>query len=172
LLILNAGAYGPPRDLATSNWHKSQTLDNIDREAMMYVFQLNTVVPLDCTKALLPNLQRSSNSKVIIISSLMGSIHDNTGGGHYAYRAAKAAVNMVGTSLSVDLKEDKIAVGLIHPGYVYTDFGGTGQERQTGQRNVDESVKGVLEAIDQVSMETTGCFLHGNYGEGVKPIAW
>jgi len=174
LLVHNAGAYGPPRDFPSSEaLYSSQNLDTIDMETMIFAFQLNTLAPLFITKALLPNLKaaRSDVPKVIIISSLMGSISD-TGGGHYAYRTAKAAVNMVGKNMALDLKDDKVAVGLIHPGFVYTGFGGEGAERRPGQRDVDVSVKGVLEAIDQVTLDTTGCFLHGNYGQGVKPLNW
>ena len=101
----------------------------------------------------------------------MGSIADNTSGGHYGYRAAKAAVNMIGKSLAQDLRLDGIVVGMIHPGFVKTGFDRT-TEKRPGQRNVDESVKGVLQAIAQVTMETTGCFLHGNYGDGVQTLPW
>jgi NAD(P)-dependent dehydrogenase (short-subunit alcohol dehydrogenase family) len=159
----------------------SQTLDNVTPERMLYSFQLNSMAPLFVTKALLPNLRKASshsnshspdytNSKVVIVSSLMGSIADNDSGGHYGYRAAKAAVNMVGKSLAANLAKDKFAVGMVHPGMVFTSFGAG--ERRPGHRNVDESVKGVLEAMDQVTMDNSGCFLHGNYGEGVKPLSW
>ena len=50
----------------------------------------------------------------------MGSIEDNGSGGMYGYRMSKCAVNAMGKSLSVDLKEKGIAVGILHPGYVRT----------------------------------------------------
>ena len=66
-----------------------------------------------------------------------------------------------------------IAVGMVHPGYVLTGFQGSEiTELNPGQRMVEPSVKGVLEAMDAITMETTGSFLHGNYGEGVKSISW
>ena len=175
LLVHNAGAYGPAE--AAHEREQSQTLDNITHHRMLYAFQLNTLAPLFVTKALLPNLKMQSLSndnirKIIIIGSLMGSISDNEGGSHYGYRTAKTAVNQVGKCLAIDLKDDSIAVGIVHPGYVYTGFTGKGAARRVGQRDVDESVRGVLQAIDQVTLENTGCFLHGNYGEGVKPIDW
>lgn len=178
VLIHNAGAYGPPEPFeSSSEMYASQTLDTITMDRMRYAFELNTLGPLRTTKALLPNLQQAPSnaedrSKVIIISSLMGSIADNDSGGHYGYRAAKAAVNQVGKSLSVDLAPYNIAVGLVHPGYVYTGFQGDGVEKQPGQHDVEPSTKGVLEAIDSITMENTGAFLHGNYGEGVKSLSW
>jgi NAD(P)-dependent dehydrogenase (short-subunit alcohol dehydrogenase family) len=101
----------------------------------------------------------------------MGSIQDNTSGSHYGYRTAKAAANMIGKSLAMDLQSDKIAVGMIHPGFVATGFDG-GDGSREGQRGVDVSVKGVLQAVDQVTLENTGCFLDGGYGEGVRPLIW
>ena len=181
LLIHNAGAYGPPETFdGVNGMYESQTLENVTAHRLEYSFKLNAVAPLVVTQALLsnmaqqqePNSNSNCHSKIIIISSLMGSITDNGSGGHYGYRMAKAAVNMMGKSLAVDLKERGVAVGLVHPGFVYTNFGGAGSERRPGQRNVDESVRGVIQAVEQVNLENTGCFLHGNYGEGVQPLRW
>lgn len=178
VLIQNAGAYGPPEPFkSATEMYASQTLDTITMDRMRFAFELNTLGPLRVTKALLPNMLCSTTDddivrKVIIISSLMGSISDNESGGHYGYRTAKAAVNMVGKNLASDLAKHNIAVGLVHPGYVFTGFQGIGAEKLPGQYYVDAATKGVLEAIDSVTMETTGSFLHGNYGEGIKPLSW
>jgi len=178
LLVHNAGAYGTVGDFPPEvNQMQTQSLDNINAESMIFAYRLNSVAPLLLTKALLPNLVVVSSppnppNKVIIISSAMGSISGNTSGGHYGYRSAKAAVNMIGKSLAADLKSRNVAVGLIHPGFVYTGFVGIGADRIPGQRDVDESTRGVLEAVDQVTLATTGMFWHGNYGEGVQPISW
>lgn len=171
LLLQNAGAYGPPEEYENMNdRNKSQNIDNITLERLRFAFELNTAAPLLLTQALLPNLRAAApNAKVAIVSSAMGSISENTSGGHYAYRTSKAAVNMVGKGLSVDLRPEGIAVGMIHPGFVYTGFGGA-KERVSGQRDVDVSVRGVLQAVDEISLSNTGCFLHGNYGEGVQSI--
>jgi len=85
--------------------------------------ELNTLGPIRVTQALLPQI-KENGGKVIIISTQMGSIADNTSGGMQAYRASKAAVNMVGKGLSVELKDKGIAVGLVHPGFVATAFCG------------------------------------------------
>jgi NAD(P)-dependent dehydrogenase (short-subunit alcohol dehydrogenase family) len=46
----------------------------------------------------------------------MGSIDDNTSGGSYAYRASKAALNIVNKSLSADLAGHNVVCTLLHPG--------------------------------------------------------
>jgi NAD(P)-dependent dehydrogenase (short-subunit alcohol dehydrogenase family) len=180
LLIHNAGSYGPPEDFANdAAVFKSQNLDTITMDRMRFALELNTLGPLRVTQALLPNVKSGgSDTKIIIITSLMGSITDNTSGGSYGYRTAKAGVNMIGKSMAEDLRSDKIAVSMIHPGMVLTGFGGTdGQDRPVekrwpGQKDVGPSVKGVLDAIDATTMENIGVFLHGNYGKGVKPLNW
>jgi NAD(P)-dependent dehydrogenase (short-subunit alcohol dehydrogenase family) len=108
----------------------------------------------------LPNL--SEGSKVFIITSRMGSIDDNTSGGSYGYRMSKAAVNMAGKSLSLDLKDRGIAVFLLHPGWVATQMtGGTGID-------VTDSATGLVERMNTLGIEETGTFWHQ---EGY-PLPW
>lgn len=64
------------------------------------------------------------------MSSRVGSIADNSSGGSYAYRASKAALNSVGKSLAVDLKEKGVVVVLMHPGYVKTGLDASGKTHQ------------------------------------------
>lgn len=52
----------------------------------------------------------------------MGSVEDNTSGGSYGYRMSKAALNIAGKSLSLDLLHKGIAVLVLHPGFVKTDM--------------------------------------------------
>eukprot|EP00545_Synedropsis_sp_CCMP1620_P003053 CAMPEP_0119010030 /NCGR_PEP_ID=MMETSP1176-20130426/4748_1 /TAXON_ID=265551 /ORGANISM="Synedropsis recta cf, Strain CCMP1620" /LENGTH=281 /DNA_ID=CAMNT_0006962625 /DNA_START=143 /DNA_END=988 /DNA_ORIENTATION=+ len=188
LLIHNAGAFGPPESTTNQSIYETQSLENITMDRMRHAFELNTLGPLRVTQALLPNLRRKAaaaasdndvfSPKIIIISSLLGSMTDNTSGGSYGYRTAKAGVNMVGVSLAQDLRQDGIAVGLVHPGFVLTGFGGTDgkdhpeENRRPGQQSVGPSAKGILDAVDAITMDNTGAFWHGNYGEGVKPINW
>jgi NAD(P)-dependent dehydrogenase (short-subunit alcohol dehydrogenase family) len=91
---------------------------------------------------------------VFIITSRMGSIDDNTSGGSYGYRMSKAAVNMAGKSLSVDLKDSGISVFLLHPGWVSTDMTG-----RSGTP-VEESAAGLIERMDELGIGQTGSFWH------------
>lgn len=140
LLINNAGILA------------SMGLDSLDYDAMRQQFEINTLGPLRVTENFLPNL--SKGSKVAIITSRMGSIADGSGG-QYGYRVSKTAVNMVGSCLAYDLKDQGIAVALLHPGYVRT--GMTGNQ---GLINTDESASGLIQRIDELNMENTGGFWH------------
>lgn len=68
----------------------------------------------------------SRGSLVVNISSVMASHSDTTvaAGGGYAYRASKAALNMINKSMASDLASDGIKSVVIHPGYVSTDMTG------------------------------------------------
>ncbi|MBX9768184.1 MAG: SDR family NAD(P)-dependent oxidoreductase, partial [Bdellovibrionales bacterium] len=90
LLINNAGVIGD----------KTSGLEHVTTDVVLNTFDTNSVGPLRVTRALLPLLLKSAHPRVVQISSLMGSISDNSGGGYYAYRMSKAALNMFNKSLS------------------------------------------------------------------------
>jgi NAD(P)-dependent dehydrogenase (short-subunit alcohol dehydrogenase family) len=129
-----------------------QSLENLDFDEMQQQFSVNTLGPLRISSALLPNL--SAGSKIGIITSRMGSVEDNTSGGYYGYRMSKAAVNMVGMSLSRDLKDRGIAVALLHPGMVATEM--------TGRQGVspEHAASGLIARMDELELDTTGTFWH------------
>ena len=132
------------------------SLDNLDLDSIRRQFEINAIAPLNFTKALLPNLK--SGSKVIMMTSRMGSIDDNTSGGSYGYRMSKVALSMAGKSLSVDLKPKGIAVAILHPGLVktrMTNFSDSGITTET-------SVKGLLDRIEELNLDNTGTFWHAN----------
>ena len=56
---------------------------------------------MQVSAALVPQLQQPGG-RIGIVTSLMGSMEDNTSGGKYGYRTSKAGVNMVGRSLAMD----------------------------------------------------------------------
>ncbi|MEM7431808.1 MAG: SDR family oxidoreductase [Pseudomonadota bacterium] len=132
---------------------RHDTFGEMDYDGMVEHFRVNTLGPLRVTEALADNL--ISGSKVVIITSRVGSIADNTSGGMYGYRASKTAVNQVGMNLAHELEPRGIAVALLHPGYVMTDMtGGRGNTDVTG------SAKGLINRIDALNMSHTGVFWH------------
>ncbi|PSB12809.1 short-chain dehydrogenase [Pleurocapsa sp. CCALA 161] len=132
------------------------SLKNLDFNSIRQQFEVNAIGALRLTHALLNNLKQGS--KVIMMTSRMGSIEDNTSGGSYGYRMSKVALSMAGKSLSMDLKPQKIAVAILHPGLVKT--------RMTGFTNSgitpECAVKGLLARIDELNLENTGTFWHSN----------
>ncbi len=132
------------------------SLSNLDPQSILHQFEVNALSPLCFTKSMLGNLDK--NSKIAFITSRMGSIEDNTSGGSYGYRMSKVALCMAGKSLSVDLKPQDISVAILHPGLVRTRM----TAFTTSGIEPNESVKGLINRIDDLTLENTGTFWHAN----------
>jgi NAD(P)-dependent dehydrogenase (short-subunit alcohol dehydrogenase family) len=135
---------------------ESTSLDRLDLASMRRQFEVNALAPLRLTQALLGQLQ--AGSKLILMTSRMGSIDDNSSGGSYGYRMSKVALNMAGRSLAIDLRPRGIAVAILHPGLVRTrmvNFNAQGI-------SPEQAVRGLLQRIDALTLETSGTFWHAN----------
>lgn len=114
ILLNNAGILGP----------LAQQFGPQDEELWLRTFRVNTIAPYKMTVALLDQLARSSRRLIATIGSEMGSLAENSSGGYYVYRSAKAGVHMVMRSLALDLAPRGITAIILHPGWVRTDLGG------------------------------------------------
>ena len=152
IFINNAGVYGP----------RNSSFGNVDEENWIPAIKVNAIAPLLLTQLIIKNIRAGADKKLIYITSKMGSIDDNKGGGAYVYRSSKTALNAVVKSLSVDLENEGIVVALIHPGWVKTDMGGPNAliERDT-------SVRGMTEVISNLDITSTGNFY--NYDGSIIP---
>ena len=139
---------------------RGDSLGELNYDEMVEQYRVNALGPLRVTETLLENL--GNGSKVVIITSRVGSIEDNSSGGYYGYRASKTAVNMIGMNLKHDLEPRGIAVGLLHPGLVATEMtGGQGVAPADSARNL-------IERIDSLDLRSSGGFWHA---EGYK-LPW
>ena len=153
VFINNAGVYGP----------RSASFGKVDGEEWLEVLRVNSVAPVLLTQLLIENFRKGRAKKLVYITSKMGSIDDNQGGGQYIYRSSKTALNSAVKSLSVDLANAGFSVALLHPGWVLTDMGGPNALIDT-----QTSVKGMLGVIDDLDLQNSGSFF--NY-DG-NQIAW
>jgi len=122
------------------------------REDFMDTFLVNSYIPYLTTKVLLSNLKKSSNPKVMHITSAMGSISENQSGGYYTYRASKAALNMINKSLTID--NPWLQTLVMHPGWVKTDMGGSNAPLMP-----EDSAKLIWEKLIQLPKSKSGCFI-------------
>lgn len=143
ILINNAGVKGPV----------DQSMTAIKSQDWLNTFAINSIAPLMISRTVLKNMEKSENPRIITISSQMGAINTDSIG-LYAYRSSKTAVNKIMKILALELKEQNIAVCLIHPGWVITDMGG-----QDAEITVDESVTGIVNLVSNLTMEHSGKFL-------------
>ncbi|MGJ8692590.1 MAG: SDR family NAD(P)-dependent oxidoreductase [Thalassotalea sp.] len=134
---------------------RDESLGDINVDTIREQFEVNALAPLRVVDSLSTNLVEGS--KVAMITSRMGSIEDNGSGGRYGYRMSKAALNAAAMSLSKDLSNRHIAVGIYHPGYVQTDM-----VNNNGDISADEASTRLVALMEGLTMAETGIFKHSN----------
>ncbi|PCJ23011.1 MAG: short-chain dehydrogenase [SAR86 cluster bacterium] len=152
IFVNNAGVYGP----------RKTGFGDVDGQAWADALQVNAIAPLLLTQLIIDNLRKGKDKKLLYLTSKMGSMEDNSGGGSYIYRSSKAALNSVVKSLSVDLAEEGFKTAVLHPGWVQTDMGGAHALIDTGA-----SVAGMMQIIDSLDKELSGSFI--NYDGAIIP---
>jgi NAD(P)-dependent dehydrogenase (short-subunit alcohol dehydrogenase family) len=99
-----------------------KTWRSLDAAALAEAFAINATGPALIAKHTLGLLRRDAKSAFACLSARVGSIEDNRLGGWHAYRASKAALNMLVRSCAVELHQRNpgaLCVAL-HPGTVDT----------------------------------------------------
>ena len=152
VFINNAGVYGP----------RDANFGNVGSSEWEQVIRVNAIAPMLLTQLIIGSLRQGTDKKLVYVTSKMGSIDDNKGGGSYIYRSSKTALNSVVKSLSVDLACEGFSVAVVHPGWVRTDMGGP-----NGLIDVQTSVSGMLAVIDGLSPDNAGDFF--NYDGSLIP---
>ena len=152
ILINNAGVYGPRTGFGET-----------DYEEWAAVLQVNTLAPLRMVERFAGLVEKSERKLVVNVSSVMGSIAQNTSGGGYIYRSSKTALNMVTKSLANDLAGRGLTVVCVHPGWVQTDMGG-----EQATITPAESVAGLRQVMTGLTAADSGKFF--NY-DG-QPLEW
>ncbi len=145
VLIANAGIYGDSRE---------HGFGNLDYDVWLKTLETNVVGTIKIAEAFTPHLRCGTKPVIAALSSQMGSIADNGGGGSILYRSSKAALNAAMKSLAIDLQDAGIGVLIFHPGWVKTDMGG-----QNALIDVETSVTGMAQQIKQFTMSKTGHFI-------------
>lgn len=141
---------------------EDDSLTNSTLAIFQRTFAVNTFGVFLLTQALLPNLLKASSPKIGIVSSRVGSIGDNGSGGHYAYRSSKTAVNSIGRSMAMDLKDKGVTVMLLHPGIVKTNMlVEANMPIIPGAVEPEESARQMWEnVVSKKTIEETGKFWH------------
>ncbi|MEP0520483.1 MAG: SDR family oxidoreductase [Hyphomicrobiales bacterium] len=109
VLLNNAGygAYGP--------------LEAFPNERIRRQFDTNVIGLLATTKALLPHFRANASGTIINISSIGGQMTFPLG---TLYHGTKFAVEGLSESLHYELEAFGVAVKIVEPGMIATDFGG------------------------------------------------
>ena len=101
----------------------TDALRTFNKDVLLTAFNINTFGPILLTQALLDNVLAAPEPRhVVVVSSRVGSLTDNSSGGLYAYRASKTAVNSLFKNLAVELKDQNVVVSMLHPGFTKTNL--------------------------------------------------
>lgn len=145
ILINNAGINGPRQ--------KGLSIDQIEAESWLATMRVNAFAPMLIAQTLRENLRLSAEKKLVAITSIMASTAA-AGGGNYAYRASKAALNNGFRGLSRDWAADGILVALLNPGWVQTDM----VAGQVAYISANECARGLISRIAELTPNTSGVF--------------
>ncbi|MFM8333749.1 MAG: SDR family oxidoreductase [Candidatus Methylumidiphilus sp.] len=145
VLLCNAGVYADD---------KENGFGALDYRLWLDSFIVNSQAPVKLAEAFLPQLGRSGRRLIAAVSSLMGSMADNSSGGAILYRSSKAALNAAMKSLALDLAGQGVGVLILHPGWVKTDMGGPNAPTLPA-----DSIAGMRQVIEAYTPKDSGRFV-------------
>ena len=132
----------------------------LQAEAFQKVFAINSFGPALLIMHFLPFSPRHQRSVFGSLSARVGSISDNKSGGWYAYRASKAAHNMLIKTASLEARmkyKQAVIVGL-HPGTVATNLSAPFRGNVSPEKlfTPSQSADYLLGVMDNLTIEQSG----------------
>ncbi len=163
--VAQAAAAGGPLDLvlvATGVLLPSpeKSWRQLDPAVLSRAYAINAIGPALIAKHTLGLLRRDAKSVFACISARVGSIEDNRLGGWHAYRASKAALDMLVRNFSIELRQRNpqgVCVAL-HPGTVDTALSRPFQSavKPSKLQAPADSVRRMLLTLDGLTPADTG----------------
>ena len=162
---LTHGLSGQKQDIViiTAGYFPKESFDEPNFKAEVQTYMICCIGPVFIIHALHKAGLLKNGSKVILVSSEAGSItlrHESEGGGNYAHHGSKAALNMAGRLLSFDLKDEGVAIAMVHPGFMRTEMTrSVGFDKfwdAGGAVTPDVAANSLIEWIDKFDISHTG----------------
>lgn len=139
-------------------------LGDLNEANLRKLFDVNAIQPILALKSFSSVLDRKHTKFWVQLSAKVGSIEDNYLGGWYAYRASKAALNMLLKTASIELKRThkRLVVAAIHPGTTDTALSKPFQSRIPDEKlyTPELSAKRIIKVIKEIQPENTGKLWH------------
>ncbi len=150
--------------------HPERRLSQVTRINMLKSFEVNALGALLVAKHFNAMFDKQERCIFATLSARVGSISDNRLGGWYAYRASKAAQNMLTKNLSIELPRTArgvICVGL-HPGTVDTDLSRPFQRAVPAEQlfTLAQAARQLLSVVDALKPQDNGSLIAWN-GESI-----
>lgn len=123
IFINNAGTGGPEGMPGAMDYQK---IDNMNYQIWRDILEVNLLAPFKVATSFHKQISISDKKTLIMMSSDLGSVSQNTFGGLYSYRASKSGLNIVAKGMSNEWKD--IIVVALAPGWCRTYLGGAEAE--------------------------------------------
>lgn len=142
-----------------------KSLKELSSDKFHRILDINLIGPSLVAKHFLSNFSRDRKQIFAALSARVGSISDNFIGGWYAYRASKAALNMVIKNAAIEVgrkNKQAIIVGL-HPGTVDSSLSKPFQKNLPAEQlfSPKESTLKMIHVLESLSAEDSGkCFAY------------
>jgi len=145
--------------LHAAPWMPEKRLADLAYPSLEAVFRTNVFGPALVLRHFAPLLDKP-RSVLAVLSAKVGSIEDNRLGGWYAYRASKAALNMMLKTAAIELRRTHPGAALValHPGTVRSALSRPFRGDQIG-REPGQAAAQMLAALDGVAPEASGAFV-------------
>lgn len=137
-----------------------KSMKEINQKQLQTLFTINTIGPAIVAKHFVPLLNHQHKSLFAALSARVGSISDNRLGGWYAYRASKAALNMILKNLAIENSRrfpNTIIIGL-HPGTVESNLSNPFTSHTPREKlfTPEFSAEKLLDVMDRVTANDSG----------------
>ncbi|GHC17765.1 short-chain dehydrogenase/reductase family oxidoreductase [Kushneria pakistanensis] len=146
-------------------------LERLSFDTLHHAFHVNAATAAMLISTLADRLTRHP-AIMATLSARVGSIGDNDLGGWYAYRASKAALNMLMKTTSIEFRRrnPQAIVLCLHPGTTDTELSRPFQDRVPAQKlfTPDFVAERLLQVMDQRTPDDSGTF----YDWNDTPIEW
>ncbi len=164
ILINNAGVYGG----------YPQSAFDATVEQFKAAYDTNVYGVVRVTQAFIDLLKKSSEPRIVNVSSSQGSItlHSDPSYKYYDYKGAvylssKSAMNMYTVVLAYELKDSNFKINAVCPGYTKTDFNG-----HRGPGSVEDAGKRILKYALISNDGPTGKFFSEENNPQTGEIPW
>jgi NAD(P)-dependent dehydrogenase (short-subunit alcohol dehydrogenase family) len=146
-LLVNNAAISNTRkgDVSLEEYRRTTRPSAVSFDEMRAVWETNVFGVLAVYQAMLPLLRKSSDARIVNVSSSVGSLAMNADpAGHYrpnfspVYSASKTALNAITLAMMIELEQTGIKVNLVSPAFTSTalnGFAGT-ESVEDGSREV------------------------------------
>ena len=141
-------------------------LGAVRADSLARQFAVNATGPILLLQGLVPHL---ASGRVIYakLSARVGSVADNRKGGWYAYRAAKAALNMLLQTVALELamRRPELVVAALQPGTVASKLSAPFVSAEHAI-TADEAAQALLQVLDGLPAQR-GAYFRDSRGENI-----